>query len=60
MGIKHLLCEENRPLSAKINVYSVFSRYNAEIKQPKMCAVYTKHHVAHLKALLFHILPPES
>lgn len=39
MGAKHLLCKENRPLSVKINVYSMFSRYNAEIKQQK-CVLY--------------------
>ena len=50
---KHLLCKENRPLSVKINVYSIFSRYNAEIKEPKASCGLPEN-------TAFYVLPPYS
>ena len=56
---KHLLCKENRPLSVKINVYSIFSRYNAEIKEPKTCCI-NKASCGLPENTAFYVLPPYS
>lgn len=59
IGGKHLLCKENRPLPVKINVYSIFSRYNAKIKQPKTFCI-NKASCGLPENTAFYILPPYS